>query len=197
MAATHSIRAEVLTVAGASTMDILEAQSTLAQAVGHYHAACEEWNPNSYPEQFALVRSRIGETFVKMGELPKAARAYRGAMLASGMMCNVMSYEKDTFPNKEEMEDTLKRPWKVWSKIGGVFEACAEICVIRALIEGGEDSSTLPVNDDRKEKWIWILDPSEIAENEAKKMVSTTTRPQTKCFISELFCFVLLPQAPS
>ena len=69
MGATHSMRAEVLTVAGANDMDILEAQATLAQAVGHYQAACSEWDPESYPEQFAVVRSRIGETFVKMGEV--------------------------------------------------------------------------------------------------------------------------------
>ena len=169
MGATHCIRAEVLTVAGASNMDILEAQSTLAQAVGHYQAACSEWEPETYPEQFAIVRSRIGETFVKMGELSKAAHAYRGAMLAAGMMCNVQMYEKELFSNNEEMADSLKRPWRVWSKVGGVFEACAEICVIRALIEGGEERSTIPMVDGRPEKWIFVLDPSEIADNEAKK----------------------------
>jgi hypothetical protein len=120
--------------------------------------------------QFSLVRSRIGETFVKMGELGKAAHAYRGAMLAAGMLCNVTSYEKAVFAEKEDMERYLKKPWKVWSKVAGIFEACAEICACRALIEGGEERSTIPLAEDgRKEKWIWILDPEELAEIEAKK----------------------------
>lgn len=98
-------------------------------------------------------------------------------MLAAGMMCNVQLYEKELFADKEEMADTLKRPWKVWCKVGGVFEACAEICVIRALIEGGEDRSTIPNGlDGRREKWIFVLDPSEIAENEAKKAAAAEAK---------------------
>ena len=170
MAATHTIRADVLTLGNASTMDVLEAQATLAEAVGHYMAACEQWQPESYPEQFSLVRSRIGETFVKMGELGKAAHAYRGAMLAAGMLCNVTSYEKAVFVDKEILTKYTKKPWQVWSRVAGVFEACAEICVCRALMEGGEQRSTIPKNDsNQKEKWIWILDPEELAEIAERK----------------------------
>ena len=170
IAATHTIRADVLTVGTATTMDVLEAQATLAEAVGHYMAACSEWNPEAYPEQFALTRSRIGETFVKMGELGKAAKAYRGAMLAAGMLCNVTSYDKAAFADGEDKANSGKRPWKVWCRVAGIFEASAEICACRALVEGGEERALIPRrNGGEKEKWIFILDLEEIAEIEEAK----------------------------
>jgi hypothetical protein len=62
MAATHTIRADVLTLGNATTMDVLEAQATLAESVGHYMAACSEWAPESYPEQVSPRTSEASET---------------------------------------------------------------------------------------------------------------------------------------
>mgnify|MGYP006083224075 CR=1 FL=1 len=186
MAATHTIRADVLTVGDADVMDIFEAQSTLAEAVGHYHAACEEWKPTSYPEQYSLVKCRIGETFIKMGELSKAANAYRSATLSAGIMCNIASYDKEVFLDQENGgKDKIKKPWDVWTKVGGLFEASAEICVVRALMEGGEDRKTLAsLNEGRKEDWIWILDPDELEELEAKKRESNRNLLSSpRCFL--------------
>ena len=176
MAATHVIRADVLTAGNASPMDVFEAQSTLAEAVGHFHAACEQWRPTSYPEQYSLVKARIGETFIKMGELSKAANAYRSATLTAGIMTNIISYDKEVFLDLESdmSRERLRKPWDVWSKVGGLFEACAEICSVRALIEGGEDRKSLESlsrAQGRKESWIWVLDPDELLElEEAKRL---------------------------
>jgi len=82
-------------------------------------------------------------------------------------------------------KDKIKKPWDVWTKVGGLFEASAEICVVRALMEGGEDRKTLAsLNEGRKEDWIWILDPDELEELEAKKRESNRNLLSSpRCFL--------------